>query len=203
MILELKNRTLKFEKASLTILEKGIKSTFKKKNNKTLSETLEHSRYKKIKTKIKEPTKAELQSTLGNYLINKKNINDSEYMFFLNKYGDNDFCHFKLESHLTDKGIYTWVVNNEIKYVGRCTDNFKKRINQGYGKISPKNCYKDGQATNCHLNSEINKLDKIDFYVFPMNTYSTTEIHNLELEILNTSKFDWNIQNNRGNKSSI
>jgi hypothetical protein len=36
----------------------------------------------------------------------------------------------------------------------------KKRISQGYGKISPKNCYLDGLATNCHLNALITETIK-------------------------------------------
>lgn len=196
MKIELQDIILEFEKADLTFFEKGIKSTFKKKNNKTLAETLEHPRYKKILDKIKNPSQAQLQSPLGEFLYEKKSENDDEYQFFLNCYGDNNFCYFKLESHLMDKGLYAWVVNNEIKYIGRCTDNFKKRVNQGYGKISPKNCFIDGQATNCHINSEINKLAEIDFYVYPMNSSSTENINSLELNILSSRKFEWNIQNN-------
>ena len=31
----------------------------------------------------------------------------------------------------------------------------KKGVNQGYGKIHPKNCYRDAQATNYQLNARI------------------------------------------------
>jgi hypothetical protein len=33
------------------------------------------------------------------------------------------------------------------------TANLTKRFNHGYGNISPKNCYRGGQATNCKLNN--------------------------------------------------
>lgn len=199
MIIEIENIKLEFEKTSLEFLERGIDSAFKTKNNKTLGETLEHSRYKRVKNKLKPPTEQQLATPLGEYLFEKKSSNDLEYKLFLNKYGDNTYCHFKLISHLNDKGIYIWVLNEEVKYLGRCSDNFKKRVNQGYGKINAKNCFIDGQATNCHLNSKINKIDNIEFYVHKMNDNSKAEIDDVELKILNTINFEWNIQNNKTN----
>ena len=103
----------------------------------------------------------------------------------------------KLNSHLNDKGLYIWVVNGKVKYLGRCGDNFKKRVNQGYGKINAKNCFIDGQTTNCHLNSEINKIENVEFYVYRMNDKSKTEIDDLELKLLNEINFEWNMQNNK------
>ena len=197
MTIQIENTRLDFEKTSLEFIEKGIVSAFKTKNNKTLKETLKHPRYKTVKKRLRQPTEKELEEPLGEYLLKKKNSNDLEYKLFLNKYGDNTFCHFKLNSHLNDKGLYIWVVNGKVKYLGRCSDNFKKRVNQGYGKINAKNCFIDGQATNCHLNSEINKIDNVEFYVYKMNDKNKTEIDDLELKLLNEINFEWNIQNNK------
>lgn len=197
MILKFKNTSLEFEKTSLEFIEKDISSVFKTKNNKTLEETLEHPRYKRVRKKIKHLTAQDLKKPLGEYLLQKKKSNDLEYKLFLNKYGDNTFCHFKLRSNLNDKGLYIWVVKGEIKYLGRCSDNFKKRVNQGYGKINAKNCFLDGQATNCHLNAKINKIDNVEFYVYKMNDKNKAEIDDLELKLLNEINFEWNIQNNK------
>jgi len=196
MIIQIGNVDLNFVKASIKFLEKDISSVFKTKNNKTLAETLEHPRYKSILNKIPPPTQKELDTPLGEYLMAIKSSGDDALELFLNKYGNNIFCHFRLESNLMDKGLYVWVDNGKIKYIGRCTDNFKKRVNQGYGKINAKNCFIDGQATNCHLNSKINKIGTIDFYVYPMNRSTTEEINQLELSILQNQHFEWNIQNN-------
>lgn len=46
MTIESESVKIDFEKTSLEFIEKGIHSTFKKKNNKTLRETLKHPRYK-------------------------------------------------------------------------------------------------------------------------------------------------------------
>lgn len=44
------------------------------------------------------------------------------------------------------------VVGSDIRYVGECV-NLSARFNAGYGNISPKNCYKGGQETNCRVNN--------------------------------------------------
>lgn len=76
----------------------------------------------------------------------------------LNKWGSGPFCYFRLESprsweHL---GVYAIVDRNgKVLYVGKCTgrtSTLAKRFNSGYGIISPKNCYSDGQSTNCRVN---------------------------------------------------
>jgi len=76
---------------------------------------------------------------------------------FLNKNGDSQYCRFRLadRTYASKKGVYCYFAGDELTYVGRCRDSMKKRIDQGYGKIHPKNCYIDGQSTNCHLNAEI------------------------------------------------
>jgi hypothetical protein len=43
-------------------------------------------------------------------------------------------------------------VDGAPQYVGECA-NLSARFNAGYGNISPKNCFKGGQETNCRLNN--------------------------------------------------
>ena len=63
------------------------------------------------------------------------------------------FCKFKLTSNNIDykSGVYIWVINKEIIYVGEAK-NIKKRFNNGYGTISPRNIFEGGQSTNCKMN---------------------------------------------------
>ncbi len=50
---------------------------------------------------------------------------------------------------------------------------------KGYGRIHPKNCYRDGQATNCHLNALIAKcLDRVALVACPM--IEATDIESTE-----------------------
>jgi len=191
MILELKEKTIIFEEVPISFNKKDIHSVFGKKNNKTLYETLKHPKYKHLNNSL---TISEMNSPLGQILLNLKNTGDNRYLKFLNKYGDEIFCEFSIKENLSDYGLYCWVENDVIKYVGRCIDNFNKRINQGYGKISPKNCFIDGQVTNCHLNSQINKAHDIKFFIFKMTGKTKEEVKILEKEILNEKHFDWNIK---------
>jgi len=194
MELKLNDRKLTFKIIQLTFDKKNIENIFYDKNNKTLKETFEHHKYSRLKTLLADKYKNQLDLKLGEFLKHLKQTNDKNYLCFLNKYGDNKFCEFKIQDHLTDKGIYCYIKNSEIKYIGRCTDNFKKRINQGYGKIHPKNCFIDGQATNCHLNSLINSADNVEFGVYVMTDKSTEEIKELEKLILTCNRYEWNIQ---------
>ena len=70
----------------------------------------------------------------------------------LNKYGAGPFCKFKIPNRIQASGVYVLKVDNEVRYVGECA-HLSARFNAGYGNISPKNCFKGGQETNCRLNN--------------------------------------------------
>ncbi|MCW4589455.1 hypothetical protein NO263_02515 [Gluconacetobacter entanii] len=72
----------------------------------------------------------------------------------LNRYGIGPFCKFNIPKKLNWMGVYILDVDGLPNYVGECK-NFSERFNNGYGNISPKNCYKDGQHTNCRINNLI------------------------------------------------
>lgn len=174
-----------------------LDNTFSSKNNKSLGETLLHKRYQSVVKQLVSPPSSDLQVPLGDYLMRLKLGGDSRYRYFLNKYGDQTFCKFKLNSHLSCKGLYAWVIEGQVQYIGRCLDSFKKRVNQGYGSISAKNCFIDGQSTNCHLNALINSHRNVELWVYDMSDKCAKEISDLELSLLNTFDFNWNIQNNK------
>ena len=72
----------------------------------------------------------------------------------LNKYGMGPFCKFTAPPSYRKGGVYLLVVGFDSRYVGECA-NLSARFNNGYGNISPRNCYKDGQETNCRINNLI------------------------------------------------
>jgi hypothetical protein len=78
----------------------------------------------------------------------------NERKLALNKYGAGSFCKFTIGNCFQRSGVYVLVVDDQIRYVGECA-NLSARFNVGYGNISPKNCFKGGQETNCRLNSLI------------------------------------------------
>lgn len=189
-----KDKTLEFKQISLKYIDTNINNVYYFKNNKTLLETLEHYKYSRLKSNIENKYHAFLNTKLGDFMRHLKESGDKNYLLFLNKYGDNKFCEFRIDQNLDDRGIYCFIHEGKIKYVGRCTDSFHQRINQGYGKIHPKNCFIDGQATNCHLNSLINSCKDVQIGLYIMNDKSIEEIKQMEKLILNSNRFDWNIQ---------
>ena len=202
MSIEIDEQIIEFEIIPLTFIRKDITSVFYAKNNKTLLQTFEYKKYIKLKSSLARKYDSHLDLGLGQFLKFIKESRDINYAKFLNRYGDEKFCEFKILTNLNDKGIYCYIVDNVIRYVGRCTDNFKKRINQGYGKIHPKNCFLDGQATNCHINSLINSSDKVEFGIHIMTEKSSEEIRELERIILKSNKYQWNIQTSYASKKS-
>lgn len=121
----------------------------------------------------------------------------------LNAYGNALFCNFRIDRrnrHLVEKGLYCFIVNGDLKYVGKTDSSYDERVNRGYGQISPRSCYQNGNLTDCHINNCINKEITagnevlIGFYV--MNDASPNEIRALESELIevNRLKEKWNKQ---------
>jgi hypothetical protein len=74
----------------------------------------------------------------------------------LNRYGKGPFCKFRIPNEYRMSGVYGLLVDEEasFRYVGECV-HLSNRFNAGYGNISPRNCFKGGQETNCRLNNLI------------------------------------------------
>jgi len=96
----------------------------------------------------------------------------------LNKYGAGPFCKFAIPDRFHICGVYVLTLNHELRYVGECA-NLSKRFNMGYGNISPKNCFKGGQETNCRLNSLLYGAalagQRVSLWFFPTAEYKSVE----------------------------
>ena len=169
---------------------------FAAKNNKSVGDTLAHARYIKLSESTRQDYGDSLDQPLGEFLLSLKDAGDDFYKRFLNRYGDLEYSLFFLaDSTFHDlKGVYAYFQKDRLMYVGRCRDSMKKRINQGYGKIHPKNCYIDGQATNCHLNALITEVRRhVSLKLHSME--SDEQIVRLELRLIQELNPAWNIQN--------
>ena len=71
-----------------------------------------------------------------------------------NKYGSGPFCKFNIPKDKALAGVYAIVSVGSLKYIGECK-NLSSRYNNGYGNISPRNCFVGGQETNCRVNNLI------------------------------------------------
>lgn len=184
-----------FIQVSLVFEGNSYQEAFSQKNNKSVAETLEHKRYAKLKEEVIGKYPDALDKPLGIFLIELKQAKNGLYKRFLNKYGDLTYSYFKIKNsaYLNSKGIYAYLADNELKYIGRCKDSMRKRVNQGYGKIHPKNCYLDGQATNCHLNARITEeKNEVTLWLHEMD--SVDEIDVMERELIHAYAPPWNIQ---------
>ena len=170
-------------------------NVFAKKNNKTLRETLNHHRYRALSEKCVADYRHHLDSPLGDVLALLKSTGDSFYMRFLNRYGDLTYSTFSIAdpSALDARGVYAYYANDVLKYIGRCKDSMGKRVNQGYGKIYPKNCFRDGQATNCHLNARIT-AEGSQITLWLCKLANTGDIETLERRLIRQYTPPWNIQ---------
>ena len=148
-----------FVRVQLSFEEGVFSDLFGGKNNKTVRETLAHRRYASLRETTEAAYPSRLGEPLGDFLLSLKQNGDSFYSKFLNSCGDLEYSVFKLagENISDTSGIYAFKVGNELRYIGRCRDSIRKRVNQGYGKIHAKNCYRDGQSTNCRINALITK----------------------------------------------
>lgn len=73
----------------------------------------------------------------------------------LHKYGRGPFCRFRVAVGWQRSGIYV-LTNRDIPlYVGECQNLENRWGPNGYGGISPRNCYTGGQETNCRINNLI------------------------------------------------
>ena len=142
---------LTFLQVTLYLYQTGLENIFREKNNKTLLETLAHHRYINLKEYVMNNYQEHLNVPLGEFLYQLKLRKDDFYRKFLNPYGDEIYSKFGIQEFKEVKGLYAFLLNKKIVYIGRTRDTLGKRINFGYGNISPKNCYRDGQATNLSL----------------------------------------------------
>lgn len=181
---------LRFVQVELVFEAHAIQDIFTLKNNKTLIQTLTHARYQHL-TDDRLISLANLP--LGSVLHELKASGDERYRRLLNKHGDEVYCRFYITEYLKCKGLYAFLVGEKLTYIGKTKKTFQQRINTGYGRIAPKNCYLDGQSTNCHLNSLINQhWRNVQFYVHLLEL--DTEIDRLEVALIQTFQPEWNIQ---------
>jgi hypothetical protein len=108
----------------------------------------------------------------------------------LNKYGEGPFCKFKISNRLQTSGVYILTIDDEVRYVGECA-NLSARFNSGYGNISPKNCFKGGQETNCRLNNLV-YLAAIAGQRISLWFFQTADYKAMEAALRSTMKLAWN-----------
>lgn len=182
-----------FQHIALRFGGEVVGDAFALKNNKTLSETLGHHRYRAFANEAAQFSTF-MEMPLGEFLLSLKIDGNPLYKRFLNKHGDKSYSVFAIDNTVAckQKGVYAYFVDADLRYIGRCRDTMKQRINQGYGRIHPKNCYIDGQSTNCHLNAKITEAgNSVSLWFCPL--VSDDKIIIVEAELIRKYQPEWNI----------
>ena len=105
----------------------------------------------------------------------------------LHKYGSGAFCKFSIHPKWSGvSGVYVYYVDDELVYIGQA-QNFASRFNQGYGNISPRNCFVGGQSTNCKINKMVLESVRSD-KVVSIYFYITNDFKKIESELIQTYK---------------
>ncbi len=73
----------------------------------------------------------------------------------LSKYGQGPFCRFQVAKGWRQSGVFVLANGDNPLYVGECQNLEDRWGTKGFGGISPRNCYKGGQDTNCRINNLI------------------------------------------------
>jgi hypothetical protein len=108
----------------------------------------------------------------------------------LNAYGAGPFCKFRIPAQLRVAGVYVITIDGEARYVGECT-NFAARFNAGYGTISPRNCFKGGQETNCRVNNLICNA-ALEGRAAGLWFYETQDFKAIEARLRAALRLPWN-----------
>lgn len=114
----------------------------------------------------------------------------------LHAYGAGPFCRFRIGRGRKEAGLYVLTVDDAPVYAGECQDVGRRWGPNGYGGISPRNCFVGGQPTNCRLNALILQQAKagrrIDLW-FTAVGVPREERQNLERCLIRHLNPDWNI----------
>lgn len=200
MEIKIENYNLQFELVEFEVLDYNLSNLFNQiKTNKSITEEIRKVRYKGVYHNfLQEQPEIINRFKIGEYIMHLKTNCDERYRLLLNNSGDRNFCKFRIENYHTQKGIYCFSLNDEIKYFGKAVakGGFSKRINSGYGNISPYKTTLNGNSTNCHINSLFNEYNtQIKIYMCQLNNLSNLDIENLESNLIrgyNTRIVGWN-----------
>lgn len=200
MFIQINGEKLEFTKIDITVIEQGIADLFESFDKKTLGKLTKQKKYEHLKSFVNEQTHL-MDMPAGAALKTLKIEGNHFYKQFLNNYGDLIYSRFVVngdEDLLKQRGVYTIVSNNELKFCGVCARTFKERFNQHIGNIYAKGCFRDGSSTHCHINANITHLlptSDVHFAVYPMEDEKV--MNKMKNAIVKRFEPEWNIRSNK------
>ncbi|MGN7477293.1 hypothetical protein ACTHOQ_05515 [Solibacillus silvestris] len=201
MFIKINGERIDFTKVELIVIEQGIADLFESFDKKTLHELAAQKKYEHLKSYVEKHAVHMKDLPAGKALKKLKDEGNIFYKQFLNNYGDLAYSRFivKGDEHLLkQKGVYTIIANNEMKFCGVCARSFKERFNQHIGNIYAKGCFRDGTATHCHVNAKITQMlpaNDVHFAIYPME--HEKDMNSLKNAIIKRFEPEWNLRSNR------
>ena len=113
----------------------------------------------------------------------------------LHAYGGGPFCKFRVAKGIHESGCYVLTRDGTPVYAGKCVSLDKRWGANGYGSISPRNCFSGGQSTNCRINTLVLKaalLGNLLELWFLQIDESAAKIDQMERQIISVLKPIWN-----------
>lgn len=127
------------------------------------------------------PKKVELIFSARDMKVEEKNKDIQ-----LNHYAQNLFTSFSIYSpELKDKkGVFIFLVDGEVVYVGMTESSLYRVIAGTYGSIKPRNLHIDGQTTACRLNTFLNKNFDRNIELLFIENENKDEIRRIKKELI-------------------
>lgn len=140
----------------------GVKEGTFSRMQKTLADLLEDPAFAHLKDPINLKYSRYLPLPAGTFLSQLRERHDPFYREFLNSYGDEKFGVFRAEEiNETGKpGILLVVVNRGIYAVTATADPLRQVVNDQLGRITPDQCYLNGDAKRCRINAVLSNNRK-------------------------------------------
>jgi hypothetical protein len=161
LVVPVGEKTLYFKPLKLQF-SGGLRENVFARAQKPLEEILKNPLFSHLVPPVNARYSRCLPMKSGLFLRQLKERHDPFYRGFLNPYGDEKFCTFKLDGSQEHdkKGVLIVVVNREIYHVVNCLSSFGAMINETYGRILPEDCFLGGDPARCRINALIGNNKK-------------------------------------------
>jgi hypothetical protein len=107
----------------------------------------------------------------------------------LHRYGNGPFCKFRVPRLPSASGVYAYVVDGEVKYIGET--QFAPQTLYAYSNIAPRMCFRGGQERSCRINNLIYEAaasgSEIELWFSPQADHKS-----VELDLRNELRPPWN-----------
>lgn len=147
-------KTLYFKPVKLQF-SGGMKENVFARAQKPLRDVLENPAFSHLVPVVNARYSRYLPLKSGIFLSQLKERRDPLYREFLNNYGDEKFCTFRMEGPGDgDKnGVLIVVAGGRIYHALECNATFRATINDSFGRISPEDCFLNRDSTRCRINA--------------------------------------------------